>query len=88
MAEHGNRRILIGEVVSDKMQKTVVVQVMHRVRHGVYLKYVTTRARYKAHDESNSCKVGDLVQIIESRPLSREKRWRVVKRVARGEAVE
>jgi small subunit ribosomal protein S17 len=86
MAERGKRRTLIGEVISDKMQKTVVVQVEHRVRHGMYKKFVTTRTRYKAHDETNACKVGDVVQITESRPLSHDKRWRVVKRVSRGEA--
>ncbi len=81
MAERGKRRTLIGEVVSDKMEKTVVVEVQHRVRHGLYKKYITTQARYKAHDESNECKVGDTVEITESRPLSHDKRWRVVKRV-------
>jgi len=85
MATRGSRRILIGAVVSDKMDKTVVVQVARRVRHGMYQKFVTTRAKYKAHDEKNECKIGDLVQIVESRPLSAEKRWRVLKRVSRPE---
>jgi len=85
MATRGSRRILIGAVVSDKMDKTVVVQVARRVRHGMYEKFVTTRAKYKAHDEKNECKVGDVVQIVESRPLSAEKRWRVLKRVSRPE---
>jgi len=85
MATRGSRRILIGSVVSDKMDKTVVVQVARRVRHGMYQKFVTTRAKYKAHDEKNECKIGDLVQIVESRPLSAEKRWRVLKRVSRPE---
>jgi small subunit ribosomal protein S17 len=85
MATRGSRRILIGAVVSDKMDKTVVVQVARRVRHGMYEKFVTTRARYKAHDEKNECQVGDVVQIVESRPLSAEKRWRVLKRVSRPE---
>jgi small subunit ribosomal protein S17 len=85
MATRGSRRTLIGEVVSDKMDKTVVVQVARRVRHGMYEKFVTTRAKYKAHDEKNECKVGDVVQIVESRPLSAEKRWRVQKRVSRPE---
>ncbi len=85
MATRGSRRTLIGEVVSDKMDKTVVVQVARRVRHGMYQKFVTTRAKYKAHDEKNECKVGDVVQIVESRPLSAEKRWRVQKRVSRPE---
>jgi small subunit ribosomal protein S17 len=87
MAERGSRRTLIGEVVSDKMQKTVVVQVERRVRHRVYHKFVTLRSRYKAHDERNECKVGDTVQIVEARPMSRDKRWRVQRRVSRAEAV-
>jgi small subunit ribosomal protein S17 len=85
MATRGSHRMLIGEVVSDKMDKTVVVQVARRVRHGMYKKYVTTRTRYKAHDERNECKIGDVVQIVESRPLSADKRWRVQKLVTRPE---
>ena len=85
MATRGSRRTLIGEVVSDKMDKTVVVQVARRVRHGMYEKFVTSRAKYKAHDEKNECKVGDVVQLVESHPLSAEKRWRVQKRVSRPE---
>jgi len=85
MATRGSHRTLIGEVISDKMDKTVVVQVERRVRHGMYEKFVTERAKYKAHDENNECKVGDVVQIVESRPLSAEKRWRVQKRVSRPE---
>jgi len=67
-----------GVVVSDKMDKTVVVVVSRVFRHGKYRKYLTQRQRYKAHDEKNQCKVGDRVRIIESRPLSHDKRWRVV----------
>jgi small subunit ribosomal protein S17 len=85
MADRGTRRTLIGEVISDKMDKTVVVQVERRVRHAVYHKFMTRRTRYKAHDEQNECKIGDVVQIVESRPLSRDKRWRVQKRVSRPE---
>ncbi len=72
-------RVLIGIVRSDKMQKTVVVEVTHRVLHRTYKKYVTRRQRYKAHDEQNTAHVGDKVQIVESRPLSRDKRWRLQK---------
>jgi len=68
---------LTGRVVSDKMNKTVVVAVESRFRHPLYKQIVRTTKRYKAHDEENACKEGDTVQIIESRPLSREKRWRV-----------
>jgi len=69
------RKEFVGTVVSDKMQKTIVVKVDRRVRHGLYQKYVTRSRRFKAHDEKNTAKVGDLVRIIESRPLSRDKRW-------------
>jgi len=72
-----HRRSLFGEVVSDKMDKTIVVQVIRRYRHPRYRKYVNERIKYKAHDEKNEAKVGDKVRIIESRPLSREKRWRL-----------
>jgi len=79
------RRELVGTVVSDKMQKTIVVKVDRRVRHGLYAKYVTTTRRFKAHDETNQARVGDLVVIVESRPLSRDKRWalkNIVRRAA------
>src|SRR5688572_18993804 len=69
------RRALTGVVVSDKMQKTIVVQVTRRFRHPRYKKYVNERVRYKAHDEENVAHVGDKVLIVESRPLSRDKRW-------------
>jgi len=73
----GKPRIRQGIVVSDKMDKTVVVRVERRVRHRRYGKYMTQRNRFKAHDAANQCAVGDQVQIIETRPLSRDKRWRV-----------
>ena len=72
-------RVLEGIVKSDKMTKTIVVEVTHRVLHSRYKKYIKRRVRYKAHDETQQCKIGDRVQIIESRPLSRDKRWRVQK---------
>ncbi len=71
------RRTLEGVVYSDKMDKTVVVEVKHRVMHRTYKKYVVRRVRYKAHDERNEFNTGDKVQIVESRPLSADKRWRV-----------
>jgi small subunit ribosomal protein S17 len=71
----GRRKQREGVVVSDKMDKTVVVVVSRLVRHGKYHKHLTRRARYKAHDEKNQCRVGDRVRIIETRPLSRDKRW-------------
>lgn len=76
------RKIVVGTVVSDKMQKTVVVKVDRRVRDPLYKKYITRSRRFKAHDEKNDAKTGDLVQLVESRPLSREKRW-VVKSILR-----
>ena len=78
------RRVLTGRVVSDKMDKTVVVEVERRVLHARYQKYVSRRRRFKAHDEDNSCKVDDIVLIQESRPLSRSKRWVVIERRVRG----
>jgi len=77
----GFRRRLLGVVVSDKMNKTVVVSVTRRVLNKKFGKYETMRARYKAHNEDNSVKTGDRVLIVESRPLSREKRWRVLQLV-------
>lgn len=77
MKKRGIRRQLVGSVVSDKMDKTVVVMVERLVKHRMYKKYVRRRAKYAAHDEGNACQVGDKVAIIESRPLSRTKRWRV-----------
>jgi small subunit ribosomal protein S17 len=84
-AEHveATRRRLIGRVASDKMQKTVVVEVVRFKRDAVYKKYVRVRKRYKAHDEKNEFKTGDRVEIEEHRPLSREKRWKVVKLIER-----
>ncbi len=72
------KRILQGVVVSDKMDKSVVVKVERRVMHPVYKKYIKRSAKYTAHDENNLCKVGDVVQIMESRPLSKTKTWVVV----------
>ncbi len=79
-----HRRTLVGVVVSDKMDKTVVVQIVRRYRHPRYKKYVQERLRYKAHDESNTAKTGDTVRIIECRPLSRDKRWRLSEVVEKG----
>ncbi len=72
-----HHRVLVGQVVSDKMDKTIVVQVMRRYRHPRYRKYINERTKYKAHDERNEARVGDMVRIIESRPVSRDKRWRL-----------
>ena len=77
------RRKLIGRVSSDKMNKTVVVEVVRFKRDTMYKKYVRVRKKYKAHDETNQYKVGDRVEITEHRPISRTKRWMVTKLVAR-----
>jgi small subunit ribosomal protein S17 len=76
------RRVLVGTVVSDKMDKTVTVQVTRRIKHPKYHKYVSRRKNFKAHDEENACSVNDTVVIQESRPLSRTKRWVVIERRA------
>ena len=77
MKERGLRKTQTGIVISDKMDKTVVVQVDRLVKHPVYRKYVRRRAKFKAHDENNTCQMGDRVVIRETRPLSKTKRWRV-----------
>ncbi len=76
--QRGFRKVRLGRVVSDRMDKTVVVQVSDRKSHPLYRKVVLRQARFKAHDEGNECRMGDLVRIMETRPLSRDKRWRVV----------
>jgi small subunit ribosomal protein S17 len=78
-----SKRVLVGVVVGDKMNKTRVVMVERRLAHAKYGKYMTRRTKYKAHDEKNESRVGDRVEIIESRPLSREKRWRVERLIER-----
>ncbi|NJL70794.1 MAG: 30S ribosomal protein S17 [Candidatus Competibacteraceae bacterium] len=76
-AERGRRQVLLGTVVSDKMDKTVVVAVERTIMHRLYRRYVKRTSRFAAHDENNECKVGDKVAIVSSRPLSKRKRWRV-----------
>jgi len=87
----GQRKTREGVVVSDRMDKTVVVVVERLVRHGKYRKYLRRKVRYKAHDQKNQCRVGDRVAIVESRPLSHDKRWAVCailsRREGAGEAV-
>jgi len=79
MKERGIRRQVIGTVVSDKMNKTIVVQVERLVKHRLYHKFIRRRTKFAAHDAENTCRIGDKVLITESRPLSRTKRWRVSK---------
>lgn len=78
MAERNLRKTRIGKVVSDKMDKTIVVAVEDNVRHPLYKKIVKRTYKLKAHDEENACQVGDKVRVMETRPLSKEKRWRLV----------
>ena len=77
MRERGKRKTLTGVVWSDKMEKTVIVMVNRLVLHPVYKKYIRKRKKVKAHDEKNECRIGDKVLLTETRPLSKEKRWRV-----------
>lgn len=78
MGEAKKRKTYIGRVVSDKMDKTVVLAVTRRIAHAKYNKVVNRTTRFKAHDEKNECKIGDLVRFIETRPLSKDKRWKVL----------
>ena len=79
MAENrGNRKTRTGVVVSDKMDKTIVVEVRTRVRHPLYGKIMNQTTKFKAHDENNECGIGDTVRVMETRPLSKDKHWRLV----------
>ena len=72
------RKIRVGRVVSDRMEKTIVVSIERLVKHPTYGRYVRRRAKFKVHDEKNECRVGDLVRFMETRPISKDKRWRFV----------
>lgn len=78
MTERGMRKTREGTVVSNKMAKTVVVEQRRRVPHPIYRRYITLTKKYHAHDEKDECQIGDFVRIMETRPLSKQKRWRVV----------
>jgi small subunit ribosomal protein S17 len=79
------RKVLVGRVTSDKMDKTIVVRVERLKRHALYGKVIRFHKKYKAHDEENSAHTGDLVKIIESKPISKEKRWALVEVLERGQ---
>ncbi|MFP3156443.1 30S ribosomal protein S17 [Lachnospiraceae bacterium ZAX-1] len=83
MEQRNLRKTRTGKVVSDKMQKTIVVAVQNRVKHPLYNKIVKKTYKLKAHDEENTCKIGDTVKVMETRPLSKDKRWRLVEIVER-----
>ena len=84
MEERNLRKVMIGTVTSDKMDKTVVVSVETSVSHKMYGKTVKRTYKLKAHDEENNCKIGDKVRVMETRPLSKDKRWRVVEILEKG----
>ena len=79
MTERNIRKTRVGTVVSDKMDKTVVVAIEYRVKHPLYKKIVKSTKKFKAHDENNECGIGDRVEIMETRPISKDKNWRLVK---------
>ena len=81
--ERNLRKTRVGKVVSDKMDKTIVVAIEDNVRHRLYKKIVKRTIKLKAHDEENTCKIGDRVEIMETRPLSKDKRWRLVNIIER-----
>jgi len=78
MSERNSRKTRVGKVVSDKMDKTIVVSVVDNVKHPLYKKIIKRTFKLKAHDENNECGIGDKVRVMETRPLSKEKRWRLV----------
>lgn len=79
MVERNLRKTRIGTVVSDKMEKTIVVSVVRKFKHPLYKKYISSSKKYKVHDEKNECKIGDVVEMVETRPLSKDKCWRLVR---------
>ena len=82
-AARSRRKIRVGIVVSDRMDKTIVVSIERLVKHPVYGRYVRRRTKFKVHDEQNACKIGDTVRFMETRPMSKDKRWRFVEFVER-----
>ncbi len=88
MSIERKRKTKLGRVVSDKKDKTVVVAVETPKRHPLYKKTIKRAIKYKAHDENNECRPGDIVKIVETRPLSRQKRWRVAEIITKGEVAE
>ncbi|MFX4263052.1 30S ribosomal protein S17 [Pelotomaculum propionicicum] len=87
MEKRGMRKVLTGKIVSDKMDKTVVVAVESLVRHPLYQRTIRRTKKFKAHDEENSCRIGDKVKMMETRPLSKEKRWRIIEILERAEQI-
>jgi small subunit ribosomal protein S17 len=85
--ERGIRRVVTGTVTSNKMDKTVVVTVTRRFRDRRFHKFINRRVKYHAHDEANGCQIGDVVEIVEARPYSKTKRWRVARTIEKGREV-
>ncbi len=83
MTERGSRKSLSGTVVGNKMKKTAMVKVERLTKHRAYGKFIKTHSNYMAHDPNNSCQIGDKVRIVESRPLSKRKRWQVVETISK-----
>lgn len=83
MSDRNMRKTEVGKVVSDKMDKTIVVAIENRVKHKLYNKIIKRTIKLKVHDENNECKIGDRVRIMETRPLSKDKRWRLVEIIER-----
>ena len=82
-ADRNRRKVRTGKVVSDRMDKTVVVSIERLVKHPTYGRYVRRRSKFKVHDEKNECRVGDVIRLMETRPMSKDKRWRFVAFVER-----
>jgi len=87
MSGRGTSKTKTGIVISNKMEKSIVVRVDRKVKHQMYKKYITRSSKFMAHDAKNDCQIGDKVRIIESRPLSKEKRWRLLEILERAEQV-
>ena len=83
MSERNLRKTMVGKVVSDKMDKTIVVAIADNVKHPLYKKIIKRTVKLKAHDENNECRIGDRVEVMETRPLSKDKRWRVTNIIER-----
>jgi small subunit ribosomal protein S17 len=81
--ERNRRKLRVGKVVSDRMDKTIVVSIERLVKHALYGRYVRRRSKFKVHDEKNECHIGDTVRFMETRPISKDKRWRFVEIVER-----
>ena len=84
MTERGSRKSLAGTVVSNKMEKTALILVERLTKHQIYGKYIRRRSKYMAHDPQNKCQIGDKVRIVESRPISKRKRWQVMEILTKG----